>query len=105
MKSFTELKEDHKGLTDAIHIVMALVMIIVVGAIGVFIADRTLTATDTDGNASNGLTLGNATLGSMLVNFLSAGNTGSSFVVILVIAFIGGIAISYLLGMFGRKRR
>lgn len=84
------------GLMDAVNIVLALVMIVVVGAIGIFIADTTMTAT---GTPTNG------TLTAMLVNFLSAGQTGSSFVVILIIAFIGGIAISYLFGMLGPVRR
>jgi len=44
-----------------------------------------------------------SSVGGMQQNILSAGETGSSFVVILIIAFIGGIAISYL-AIFGRKR-
>ncbi len=90
-----ELKKDNRGLMDAVQIVLALVLIVITGAIGIFIADTTLTAVGTVVNAS---------LMGMLVNILSAGSTGSSFIVILVIAFIGGIAISYLMGMFGRKR-
>lgn len=88
-------KRCESGMMDAVNIVMALVMIVVVGAIGIFIADKTMTATGTPSNN---------TLTAMLVNFLSAGNTGSSFVVILIIAFIGGIAISYLTGMFRTRR-
>lgn len=38
-------------------------------------------------------------------NILSAGATGSSFVIILIIAFIGGIAISYLTLFGGGRRR
>lgn len=91
-----DMKENNSGLMDAISIVMALVMIVVVGAIGIFIADETMTAT---GTPTNG------TLTTMLVNFLSAGSTGSSFIVILIIAFIGGIAISYLFGMLGAPSR
>jgi len=46
-----------------------------------------------------------SSLAPMQTNILSAGQTGSSFVVILIIAFIGGLAIAYLSGMFrgGRK--
>ena len=102
MKSLKSLKEDHRGLTDAVQVVLAVVMVVVVGAIGVFIADTTTTAIDSDSNASNGITLGNATISTMLVNFLSAGKTGSSFIVILIIAAIGSIAIGYLL-LFGKR--
>jgi hypothetical protein len=82
------------GIMDAVDIIKGLVMIVVIGAIGVFVADRTLTATGTPANQK-------------LLNFsnntLAAGDTGSSFIVILVIAFIGGIAISYL-AFFGGNR-
>jgi hypothetical protein len=91
-----KLKSDERGLQDAVNIVLALVMIVVVGAIGVYIADKTVTATGTPANAN---------LSAMQTSLLSAGQTGSSFVVILVIAFIGGIAISYMFGMMGRKRK
>lgn len=96
MDKLKELKNNQGGLMDAVNIVLALVMIVVVGAIGVFIADTTMTATGTPGNA---------TLAGMLGNFLSAGSTGSNFIVILIIAFIGGIAINYLFGMLGGGRR
>ena len=42
---FVKLKSDVRALQDAVNIVLALVMIVVVGAIGIFIADRTVTAT------------------------------------------------------------
>lgn len=84
---FDKLKKNEKGLSDAVNIVMALVMIVVVGTIGLFIADETITATGTPTNAS---------LANMLGNLTSATQTGSSFIVILIIAFIGGIAISYM---------
>lgn len=89
------LKEDNRGLQDAISVVLALIMIIVVGSIGVFIADTTQTAVGTPTQAN---------LSAMNTNFLAAGQTGSSFIVILIIAFIGGIAIAYLMGMFGARR-
>lgn len=82
------------GIMDAVDIIKGLVMIVVIGAIGVFVADRTLTATGTPTNQG---------LRNFSNNTLSAGDTGSSFVVILVIAFIGGIAISYL-AFFGGKK-
>jgi hypothetical protein len=76
-----------RGIMDAVEIVKALVMIVVIGAIGVFIADKTLTATGTPSN-------------NYLYNFsnntLKSADTGSQFLVILIIAFIGGIAITYL---------
>lgn len=75
------------GIMDAVDIVKALVMLVAIAAIGVFVTDRILTATGTPANQR-------------LLNFsnntLSAADTGSSFVIILIIAFIGGIAISYL---------
>jgi len=220
MKSLNELKEDKKGLMEVVNIVLALVLIVVVGAIGIFIADTTLTATaltttsvaasgnltitgnpncggtvnitnasgtkvafylnttpgctppsadfyqlnisvNTSTGTANNLTTainanvtlngtitaanptagvvtltykstgtaGNAvatvetmtnaswingatltgginasSVATMQTNILSAGDTGSSFVVILIIASIGGLAIAYLLGMVGRKR-
>ena len=89
-----KFKRHEGGLMDAVQIVLALIMIVVVGAIGVFIADTTVTATGTPANG---------TIGTMLVNFLSAGKTGSSFIVILIIAAIGSVAISYLL-LFGKAK-
>lgn len=90
-----KFKQSDRALGDAVNIVMALVMIIVVGAIGIFIADRTITATGTPSNPQ-------------LYNFsnhtLSAGSTGAQFLVILVIAFIGGVAVTYLFGMLGKRR-
>jgi len=88
--------KDQSGLQDAVGIVMALIMIIVVGSIGIFIADQTQTAVGTPAQAN---------LSAMNTNFLEAGQTGSSFIVILIIAFIGGVAIAYLTGMFGRRRK
>ena len=89
------LRKDEGGLMEAVQIVLALIIIVVAGAIGVFIADETITATGTPTNGS---------VTTMLVNFLSAGTTGSSFIVILIIAAIGSIAIGYLL-LFGRGTR
>jgi hypothetical protein len=94
--SWNKFRSDQRGLQDAVNIVLALVMIVVVGAIGIFVADKTVTATGTPANAN---------LSAMQTSLLSAGQTGSSFVVILVIAFIGGIAISYMFGMMGRKTK
>src|SRR3989304_558555 len=45
-----KLFSDERGLQDAVNIVLALVMIVVVGAIGIFVADRTVTATGTPVN-------------------------------------------------------
>ncbi len=93
---FEDFKEDNKGLMEAVQIVMALIMIVVVGGIGIFIADQVQTSVGTPTQAN---------LSAMNTNLLGAGQTGSSFIVILIIAFIGGIAIAYLTGMFGRGRR
>lgn len=61
------LFKDENGLTDAVDIIKALVMIVVIGAIGVFIADTVVTTTDlqaTDVSASG------------TYNFTGAGVTG-----------------------------
>lgn len=93
LKASLSMFEKHEGgLAQAVDIVMALIAIVVIGAIGIFIADRTVTATGTPSNAN---------LSSMQTSILGAGQTGSQFIVILIIAFIGGVAISYLLGMWG----
>jgi len=93
-KTLIQFKEDQSALEDAVGIVLALVMIVVVGAIGIFIADKTLTATGTPSNAH---------LANMSTNIVSAGDTGSAFIIILVIAFIGGVAIAYMFSMMGKK--
>jgi len=82
------------GLMDAVEIIKGLVMIVVIGAIGVFVADQVVTTTGTPTQAN---------LSAMQTNILVTGETGSDFLVILVIAFIGGIAISYL-AFFGGKK-
>ncbi len=87
--------KDEKGLMETVDIVLALVMIVIVGAIGIFIADTTLDATGTPTNS---------VLNTTQNNILSAGSTGSSFVIILIIASIGGIAIAYLFGMLGGRK-
>ena len=46
-----------------------------------------------------------SSVGGMQTNFLNASSTGSSFIIILIIAMIGGLAISYLFGLVGKKRR
>jgi CHASE2 domain-containing sensor protein len=94
-ESYDRLKSDKRGLMDAVNIVLALVMIVIVGAIGIYIADRTLVATGT---------ITNANLSAMSTNLLAAGQTGSGFIVILVISFIGGIAISYMFNMLGKNQ-
>jgi len=96
IEKLKKFKNDQSGLQDAVGIVMALVMIVVIGAIGIFIADTTVTETGTPTNAN---------LSAMQTNILGAGETGSSFIVILIIAFIGGIAIAYLTGMFRGRRK
>ena len=41
----------------------------------------------------------NANLTAMQQDILGAGETGAGFIVILIIAFIGGIAIAYMFNM------
>jgi len=94
-KSCSRFTSDERGLQDAVNIVMSLVMIVVVGAIGIFVADTVVTETGTPSNTN---------LSAMQTDILGAGETGSSFVVILVIAFIGGIAISYMWGLMGERK-
>lgn len=95
-------------MSDVVDTVMALVMVVVVGAIGIFIADQVVTQTtvNTPYNATNGNFTGmNVNLSGMYTDILSAGETGSGFIVILIIAFIGGLAISYMFGLIGRKKQ
>ena len=94
--SVKRLLREERALQDAVGIVQALVAIVVVGAIGIFIADETVTTTGTPSNEN---------LSAMQTSLLGAGQTGSSFIVILVIAFIGGIAMAYMFGMFGRGKK
>ncbi len=95
IENFKRFLRGEKGLMETVDIVLALVMIVIVGAIGIFIADTTLDATGTPTNS---------VLNTTQNNILSAGSTGSSFVIILIIASIGGIAIAYLFGMLGGRK-
>ncbi len=95
MEKLQKFNKSEHGLMEAVNIVLALVMITIVGGIGIYIAD---TVQDTTGTPTQ------ANLSTMNTNLLASGQTGSSFVVILVIAAIGGIAISYLFGMMGKRR-
>lgn len=71
-------------------------------------AGNAVTTTETVTNASwigatlaGGLT--KSKVGGMQTNILSAGETGSAFIVILVIAFIGGLAISFMFGLTEKR--
>ena len=88
-----KFKDGEGGLTDVVEIVKALGLIVVIGAIMIFIADRVVTTTGTPTNAN---------LSAFQNNTLGAAQTGSSFIVILIIAFIGSIAIGYM-AFFGKK--
>lgn len=90
------LNDDERGIADAVNIVMGLVMIVVVGAIGIFVADTVVTETGTPANAN---------LSAIQTNILGSAETGSSFIVILIIAFIGAIAIGYIFMMSGSANR
>lgn len=85
-----------KGMTDAVNIVLSLVVIGVAGAIGLFIMDRVSTTTGTPTNQA----IRNASNSTF-----STVDTGFSFVVILVIAFIGTIALGYIYGMLPGQRK
>lgn len=89
------LKSHEGGMSEVIDIVMVLVMIVVIGAIGIFVADNVVTQTGTPANAN---------LSAMRTDILGAGETGSGFIVILIIAFIGAVAIGYMF-MLQRKGR
>ena len=97
---------DRRGMWDAVDIVRGLIALIVTGAIGIYVAQQTVTTASTGAgyNATTGQPL-NANLSAMQTSLLGAGQTGASFVIILIIAFIGGIALSYMFGMFGGKRK
>ena len=90
-----ELKNLHKedlGLAEGVNIVLTIIIMLIVGVIGLFIGDKVLTVagtfTNTDlTNATNSLT--------------STVSTGFSFLVILVVAAIGGIALSYVMYYMG----
>ena len=87
---FEKFRKNESGMQEAVNIVMALVMIVIVGAIGIFVADQVVTQTGTPTNAN---------LSAMQTDILGAGETGSGFIIILIIAFIGGIAIAYMFNM------
>ena len=89
-----KFKDGEGGMTDVVEIVKSLGLIVVIGAIMIFIADRVVTTTGTPTNAN---------LSAFQNNTLGAAQTGSSFVVILIIAFIGSIAIGYM-AFFGGKK-
>ena len=93
--SVKKFQKNEAGMWEAVSIVQALVALIVIGAIGIYIADETTTITGTPAQAN---------LSAMQTNVLSTGETGSSFLPILVIAFIGGIAMVYVFGMYSRKK-
>ena len=45
-----------------------------------------------------------SSLASMQTNVLGAGETGAGFIVIVIIAFIGSVAIGFMFGLVGRKK-
>lgn len=90
-----KFKDGEGGMTDVVEIVKALGLIVVIGAIMVFIADEVVTTTGTPTNAN---------LSAMQTSILGAAQTGSNFIVILIIAFIGSIAIGYMAFFGGGKK-
>lgn len=93
-KNVKKFVDGESGMTDVVEIVKALGLIVVIGAIMIFIADRVVTTTGTPTNAN---------LSAFQTNILGSAQTGSSFIVILIIAFIGSIAIGYM-AFFGQKK-
>ena len=92
-----------KGLTDAVNIVLSLVVIGVAVAIGLFIMDRVSIVTAIPPYNANGSVARNH-IGNASNSTFGTIDTGFSFVVILVIAFIGTIALGYIYGMLpGQK--
>lgn len=91
-----KFKSHEGGMSEVIDIVMTLVLIVIVGAIGIFIADQVVTTTGTPSNTN---------LSAMRTDILSAGDTGSGFIVILIIAFVGAVAIGYMFMLQKRGRR
>ncbi len=91
-----QFETSEQGLTDAVEIVKSLGLIVVIGAIFIFIADKVILATGTPSNTY---------LSNFSNHTLQSADTGSSFIIILIISFIGGIAISYLYLFTGNRRK
>ena len=86
------MHQEDLGLMEGVNIVMTIVIMLIVGVIGLFIGDKVLSTagTFTDANltaAKNSLT--------------TTVSTGFSFLVILVVAAIGGIALLYVMRYMG----
>ena len=82
--------DNAEGMIDAVNITIMLGVIVIAGLIVIFIADRVNTATGT---------ISQANLSAAQTSILGVGQTGYSFIIILVIAFIGAVAIGYVFGL------
>ena len=90
------LKERDCGLMEGVQIVMTIVIMLIVGVIGLFIGDKVLSVSTTSGNFSD------ANLTAAKNSLTSTVSTGFSFLVILVVAAIGGIALLYVMRYMGQ---
>jgi len=91
-----KIKEDTRGVMDAVNIAVTVVVLVVVSAIGVFIADKIYSVAEVTSSSA----FYNA---SQQVPTIM--NTSYSMLLILVIAVIAGVIIAYLIGGFGGRRR
>ena len=89
-------KEDTHGMIEAVNIAIMLGVIVIAGLIVIFIADKVNTATGT---------ISQANLSAAQTSILGVAQTGYSFIIILVIAFIGAVAIGYVFGLLPGQRR
>ena len=89
-----EFKENEKGdMENLTGIATAVVALVVISAIGVYIADKIYSIANVD-SASQFYTASQQIPGIM--------NTSFQMLLIAVIALIAGLIIAYLLGAFGR---
>ena len=82
--------DESANMGDIIAIVIGIVVIGVAGAIGIFIMDKIVTVTGTPSNSA---------LANSSTSLLNTIDTGFSFIVILLIAVVGAIAIGTISGL------
>ena len=82
--------DESANMGDIIAIVIGIVVIGIAGAIGIFIMDKIVTVTGTPINSA---------LANSSTSLLNTIDTGFSFIVILLIAVVGAIAIGTISGL------
>jgi nitrate/nitrite transporter NarK len=92
-KQVEKLNRKDIALLEGVQIVMLIVVMLIVGVIGLFIGDKVLVVAGNFSDAN--LTLAKNSLTSTV-------STGFSFLVILVVATIGGVALAYVMTYMGR---